>query len=145
MQYAGFWRRFVAMIIDTILSAILAGVACVLIGLIVFAAGRAAGATDERVMGAATIAVMTVGIPFYYLYHAVFESSERGATPGKMALGIAVTDVEGGRIGFGRAFARNVAKWVSCMILMIGFLMAAFTSRKQALHDLMTGCLVVRR
>ena len=145
MQYAGFWRRFVAAIIDAILGSILAGIACVLMALIVFAAGRAAGAPEERVMAATYIAVMTVGIPFYYLYHAVFESSARGATPGKMALGIAVTDTEGGRIGFGRAFARNVAKVASYMILMIGFLMAAFTERKQALHDLMTGCLVVRR
>ena len=62
-----------------------------------------------------------------------------------MAVAITVTDTEGGPIGVGLAFARNFSNFLSGLILYIGFLMAAFTSRKQALHDIMTGCLVVKR
>jgi uncharacterized RDD family membrane protein YckC len=61
-----------------------------------------------------------------------------------MALGIRVTDLDGGRISFGRATGRYFGKILSGLILGIGFLMAAFTERKQALHDLLAGTLVVR-
>jgi uncharacterized RDD family membrane protein YckC len=61
-----------------------------------------------------------------------------------MALGIIVTDLEGRRIGFGRATGRYFAKILSALILGIGFLMVAFTQRKQGLHDMIAGTLVVR-
>ena len=89
--------------------------------------------------------VLFIWLGLWIVYFAAFESSGRQATPGKMALGVVVTDDAGQRIGFGRAAARTAAKYVSAMILWIGFLMAAFTARKQALHDMMTGCLVLRR
>ena len=72
-------------------------------------------------------------------------SSEKQATVGKMVLGMVVTDVNGGRISFGRATGRHFAKWLSALILGIGFLMAAFTERKQALHDMIADTLVVSR
>jgi uncharacterized RDD family membrane protein YckC len=72
------------------------------------------------------------------------ESSAKGGTLGKMAIGIMVTDMTGNRISFGRATGRYFAKILSQMILMIGFLMAGFTQQKQALHDILAGCLVVR-
>lgn len=72
------------------------------------------------------------------------ESSAKQATLGKMALGIVVTDLEGARIGFGRATGRYFAKILSGLILGIGFLMAAFTERKQGLHDIIAGTLVVK-
>lgn len=78
-----------------------------------------------------------------WLYFSVFESSRLQATPGKLALGIRVTDLEGNRIGFGRATGRFFSKIVSGLILDIGYIMAAFTSRKQALHDMMAGTLVI--
>ena len=79
-----------------------------------------------------------------WLYFALMESSARGATLGKMALGLRVTDLNGNRIGFGRATGRYFGKIVSTAIFGIGFIMAAFTQQKQALHDIMAGCLVVR-
>ena len=54
-----------------------------------------------------------------------------------------VTDLGGQPIGFGRASGRYFARILSSLILMIGYLMAAFTARKQSLHDLLSGCLVV--
>jgi uncharacterized RDD family membrane protein YckC len=71
------------------------------------------------------------------------ESSSRQATLGKMALGIVVTDMDGKRISFGRAVGRNLGKIISQIILFIGFLMVAFTQKKQGLHDIIANCLVV--
>jgi uncharacterized RDD family membrane protein YckC len=78
-----------------------------------------------------------------WLYFALMESSAKGATLGKRALGIKVTDMSGNRISFGRATGRYFGKIVSGVILYIGFLMAGFTQQKQALHDIMASCLVV--
>jgi len=73
------------------------------------------------------------------------ESSARQATLGKMAVGIVVTDERGARISFGRATGRFFAKFLSMLILYVGYLMAAFTEKKQGLHDVLAGTLVVRR
>jgi len=80
-----------------------------------------------------------------WLYAALMESSARQATVGKMMIGVVVTDTDGNRLSFGRASARYFAKFVSGITLMIGFIMAAFTKRKQALHDIMAGTLVIRK
>jgi uncharacterized RDD family membrane protein YckC len=80
-----------------------------------------------------------------WLYFAYQESSPAQATIGKRALGIKVTDLEGNRISFGRATGRYFAKYLSAITLFIGFLLAAFTARKQALHDMIAGTLVVNR
>jgi uncharacterized RDD family membrane protein YckC len=77
------------------------------------------------------------------LYFAIMESSSKQATLGKMVLGIVVTDYEGRRISFGRALGRNLAKIISQVILFIGYLMVAFTEKKQGLHDMIASTLVV--
>src|SRR5215469_5227129 len=79
-----------------------------------------------------------------WLYFAVMESSQRGATVGKMVCGLRVVDRQGQRISFGRASGRFFAKFISAAILLIGYLMAAFTERKRALHDIIAGTLVVK-
>ena len=121
--YGGFWKRVAALLIDSVV--------------ISFASG---------VISAATVGVGAVSIfVLPWLYEALMLSSEKQATLGKMALGMAVTDLNGGRLSFGRATGRHFAKWVSALILGIGFLMAAFTERKQGLHDLIAETLVVNR
>jgi uncharacterized RDD family membrane protein YckC len=70
-------------------------------------------------------------------------SSEWQATVGKRAMSIVVTGVDGSRISFARATGRHFAKYISACILGIGFIMAAFTARKQALHDLIAETLVI--
>ena len=79
-----------------------------------------------------------------WLYYALMESSGMQATLGKKALGLIVTDESGQRISFARATGRYFAKIVSALILLIGFIMVAFTERKQGLHDKLAGTLVVR-
>jgi len=131
--YAGFWRRFAALILDSII-----------IYSVFFAASlglRLAGLADPGVM-----LLMNAGfLVLAWLYYALQESSEAQATLGKRALGIKVTDEHGERIGFGRATGRHFAKIISSMTFGVGYLMAAFTQRKQGLHDMIASTLVVQR
>jgi len=86
-----------------------------------------------------------IGLVIGWLYHAILESSPVQASLGKMALGIRVTDMNGDRISFGRATGRHFAKILSGLLLLIGYIMAGFTEKKQALHDIMASCLVVKK
>ena len=79
-----------------------------------------------------------------WIYEASMESSSRQATLGKMALSLSVVDLQGNRISFARASGRHFAKFLSGIILLIGYIMAGFTERKQALHDMIAGTLVRR-
>ncbi len=80
-----------------------------------------------------------------WVFYAGFESSPLRATPGKYFLGMYVTDMEGNRIGFGKASGRHFAKILSGAILCWGYVMAGYTEYRQALHDKMTDCLVWRK
>jgi len=75
----------------------------------------------------------------------MFEASAWQATPGKRVLRLYVADVHGQRVTFARAAARNLAKIISSLTFLVGYLVAGFTERKQALHDILSGCLVLRR
>lgn len=90
-------------------------------------------------LGEAYFIVILVG---YWLYFAAMESSPLEATVGKITLRLRVTDLNGGRISFGRASARHFSKIVSLGTLL-GFLAAIFTKRRQALHDVLAKTVVV--
>jgi uncharacterized RDD family membrane protein YckC len=127
--YAGFWRRVAAYILDgLILSIVLVPLALVF--------------RDPEQQASVS---SPVSIAISWLYFAFMESSERQATVGKMALGIVVTDLDGNKIGFGRATGRFFAKYLSFLILFIGVIMVAFTQKKQGLHDMIASTLVVKR
>lgn len=78
-----------------------------------------------------------------WLYYASFHSSPWQATPGKRAFGIKITDLQGRRIGFGRATGRHLASLLSTLVIFMGYLLAAATPRKQTLHDMLAGTLAV--
>ena len=137
--YAGFWKRFAALILDYFVVVILAMLVGAVVGLLY---GIGSSGSEEKT--AETLGGFA-GIGAWWLYYAFMESSRKQATLGKMALGIKVVDLKGGRISFARATGRHFGKILSWLIMMIGFMMAGFTSRKQALHDMMAGCLVVNR
>lgn len=80
-----------------------------------------------------------------WLYFVLMEISSKKATLGKMALGLEVVDLNYNRISFGKATGRHFGKIISAVILDFGFMMAGFTDRKQGLHDMMSGCLVVKK
>ncbi len=154
VMYAGFWLRFVAYIIDDLILG-LAGFILSLpfIGGIVFSGFRIAEAEDNLesiVPGIAGIfgsifGIILVTFSAGWLYYALMESSKNQGTLGKMALSLKVTDMEGNMISFGRASGRYFGKIISGMIMMIGYILAGLTEKKQALHDIMASCLVVRK
>jgi uncharacterized RDD family membrane protein YckC len=128
VQYGGFWIRFVAALIDGVVLGVISGIVGALLG---------RGAAGQ---GLSSLLGLAVG----WLYEAYLESSERQATLGKMALGLKVTDETGNRISFARATGRHFAKYISAIPLLLGFIWAAFDSRKQGWHDKLAGTLVVR-
>ena len=135
MSYAGFWKRFAAAFIDLLITAVIGGFAVPIVGLLY-------AASIGTVVGA-EFAGLIAGALVKWIYSSSFESSAKQATLGKMALGIRVTDIHGTRIGFGKATLRHFGKLVSFLTLFIGYIMVAFTEKKQGLHDKMAGCLVV--
>lgn len=144
LRYGGFWIRFVAFVIDALVVGI---VVWPISGIIALAIGLAGGAVAMPTLGVHLVRGI-VGLAFSacanWIYEAAMESSSKQATLGKMALGLKVTDLEGRRISFARATGRHFAKILSGMILLIGYIMAGFTQRKQALHDMIAGTLVKR-
>lgn len=142
VAYGGFWVRVVAYLIDGILLNIVFGIIGAILGVSMIPADPTkmesmAGMED---MGRFQLVALVVT----WLYFALMESSPRGATIGKMALGLRVVDEQGNRISFARATGRFFAKFVSTIILMIGYLMVAFTDRKRGLHDMIAGTLVIK-
>ena len=144
VRYGGFWIRFVAVLIDGFIVGI---VVWPISGMMALAIGMAGGAVSMPTIGVHLVRGI-VGLTFSFcanwLYEAGMESSSKQATLGKMALALKVTDLQGRRISFARATGRHFAKIISGMILLIGYIMAGFTERKQALHDMIAGTLVIR-
>jgi uncharacterized RDD family membrane protein YckC len=135
-EYAGFWLRFFAMITDTVVIHIGGAILAAILSPIYLL-------SPENTVGTAVFGVMLLGI-VGFLYYPILESSVWQATLGKRLMGIHVGGLNGKRISFLRAFFRNLAKMVSSFIFGIGYIMAAFTQRKQALHDILADCLVLR-
>jgi uncharacterized RDD family membrane protein YckC len=130
--YAGFWLRFAAYLIDNILVFVVWSVLATAVVLM--------DPGDLR----AFLNIAPVGWALAWAYFALCESSPLRGTVGKHALGLYVGDVHGDPISFGRASARYWLKILSSVILMVGWIMAAFTPRKQALHDVLARTLVLR-
>ena len=154
VEYAGFWVRFLAFLIDSAVMGI--GFVLILIPLIFLTGlggiiGEIHPNEDMNDIGIFMLfgllfLAATVSLLWTWLYHALMESSEWQATVGKRLLGLVVTDMAGQRVSFGRATGRHFAKIVTNMVpAFIGYIMAGFTERKQALHDMLAGCLVLRR
>jgi uncharacterized RDD family membrane protein YckC len=158
-RYAGFWLRFVANLIDGLIIGI---PATVIFGICFMASGGLAllsglkASPDQNVDPATVIARLAPLFAMYaifflvsmilgWLYFAGMESSARQATLGKSAISLRVTDAKGSRMTFGHASGRYFAKIITNLVpLGVGWMLAGFTARKQALHDLIAGTLVYR-
>jgi len=139
--YGGFWIRVVAAIIDGILLQVVVFPVKMIFGTMGLASGMMGVPHFGLGLlgGGITLVLLVCGS---WLYEALMESSSYQATLGKMIFGMKVTDLNGNRISFERATGRHFAKWLSTMILCIGYIMVGFTERKQGLHDLLAGTLV---
>ena len=138
VKYAGFWLRFVAYLIDYILLSIVSWI---------FIIPTLITIENPSSIGFLFWFIFYFALSFIlpWLYFALMEASTKQATLGKMALGIIVTGEAGNRISFARATGRYFAKIISVWILYIGFIMIAFTKKKQGLHDLIATTLVIKK
>jgi uncharacterized RDD family membrane protein YckC len=144
-HYAGFWRRCLALLIDLVIvllgCLVIGFLIAVLLAIALLSTGGSAPGSDLTV----SLVALLILFVLTWLYFAGLESSAWQATVGKRATRLLVTDRMGQRLSFGRATGRFYAKALSVLPLLIGYLVAAFTPRKQALHDLIAGTLVVKR
>jgi uncharacterized RDD family membrane protein YckC len=153
--YAGFWLRFVAYLIDGAIGGVVFGIIALflILGVGGFAIFQNIG--DELSNGdtAALVPIfmaygflIVISLVGGWLYYALMESSAKQGTLGKIAMGLTVTDLNGQRVTFGRATGRFFSKIITGLIpLGIGYIMAGFTEKKQALHDMIASCLVFKR
>jgi len=156
VTYAGFWLRLVAHLIDGFIVGLALLILIVplffLMGGVALLTSFAHGAVERQnpaqVGAILSLVFVLVGVSVLgqWLYFSYLESGEKQGTWGKQMLGLYVTDLAGNRLTFGRASGRFFAKIVSGLIpLGIGYIMAGITERKQALHDMIASCLVLRR
>jgi uncharacterized RDD family membrane protein YckC len=155
-NYAGFWLRFVAYIIDAILIyAVQAIIILPVLGMLgmsfVNNPSSFENMTEAEAMGmfasimAAASATSLVFFILTVLYYSFMESSKYQGTVGKLVFGLKVTDESGAKLDFIKALIRNLCKIVSSLILLIGYIMAGFTAKKQGLHDIIAKTLVLRK
>lgn len=135
VAYGGFWIRLVAYIIDAILISVVLGVVTSIFGVRYM---------DMDDMSQIDPTVNLLSLAVAWLYFALMESSERGATVGKMAMGLRVVTNDGKRLSFMNATGRYFAKILSAIIFCIGYIMIAFTDRKRGLHDMIASTLVIK-
>ncbi|HSZ72372.1 MAG TPA: RDD family protein [Cytophagaceae bacterium] len=130
--YAGFWVRAVAAFIDGLIVSFVQN-------LVTYALYQ-----ESFYSGVMFYNSMSLGFLISLGYHTYFLSSEKQATLGKQAMGIKVVTLKGERLTPINAAGRFFASYLSAIILFIGYLMVAFDSKKQALHDKLVGTYVVR-
>jgi uncharacterized RDD family membrane protein YckC len=135
--YAGFWLRFAAYLIDTVIMLLV----FVPLGAVLAIILAASGNQDIELLVAAPIRVGSILAG--WLYGSLLESSSWQGTIGKRVIGLRVTDLNGNRISFAKATGRHFGKILSSLICLVGFIMAAFTEKRQALHDQLAGTLVL--
>ncbi len=142
VEYAGFWMRFVAVLIDGLITGI-----PMMIYMFVFMGAMFSTFDPEDPesleMGfGGLFYLLAYAIPLIY---SVFFLGKYGATPGKMALGLKVIRANGEKLTYGRAFGRYFANILSGMILYIGYIIVAFDDEKRALHDHICDTRVIKK
>ena len=155
-NYAGFWMRFLALIIDGIIIGVVRWIIILPIlasmGMGMASEIQSLDADDPStalpilgtIMAFAGISAL-ISTVIWIVYYTLMETSKYQGTVGKIALGLIVTDANGNKLDFSKALIRNICKIISSMILCIGYIMAGFTEKKQGLHDLIAGTLVVKK
>lgn len=142
--YAGFWKRYAAYVIDGLIVGVIGAIIGGIVGAVLggmLAAGRAG--TGAAVAVQVVVQLLSLGLGA--AYYAGFHASSAQATPGKQLIGIKVVRGDGEQITLARGIGRYFATILSSLILCIGWIMAGFTERKQALHDMVCDTVVVDR
>ena len=145
MKYAGFWRRFVGWVIDFLIIIILAHWATVLVSSVISTPipdSLTNLVITSEVLGTA-IVIFVIDFIIIALYYCLLEASPLQATIGKYVAGLKITDMNGSRISYGKAFARRVYSLLSIITIFIGYIIAGFTPRKQTIHDMLAKTVVI--
>jgi len=155
--YAGFWLRLLADIIDNIVLGIPYGFLAVMIFASAIPILRDLAAQNPNplliasLLGSRILLFVLLNLLGTWLYWSLLESSSWQATLGKKALGLYVSDLQGSRISFGKASVRffagrgiSLVPSIGALYYLIDCIMAGLTEKKQALHDMIAGCLVQR-
>jgi len=143
-EYAGFWLRVWAGAIDVLLEALAALLVTLIVDLAMKIISPQFGLspiTAHYATGIVFIFVLAIGS---WLYCALAESSSWRATVGKRIIGLQVVTAAGGKLSFGQATVRHFMKFLSLFTATVGFMMAGWTKRRQALHDIPSDCVVIR-
>ena len=148
-EYAGFWLRLAAYLIDQFIVAFVLGI-LVTITMMIMGISAAIfydmdNTANQMIVITMSIVLGLIGFTATWLYYALLESSSHQGTLGKVVLNIKVTDMSSEKITFTRASGRFFGKLISSAIAYVGYLMIGFTEKKQGLHDIMAGCLVLRK
>jgi uncharacterized RDD family membrane protein YckC len=149
-HFGGFWMRFLAVIIDGIIIGVVSAIIRIPLGLAGLGVGLGLGRNPDpnQVLAALPAIMSLIGLSFAIqmalsLAYEVYFLTTKGATPGKMALGLKVTRADGGPISVGLAVGRYFAKILSGLTLWIGFIIAGFDREKRSLHDHICGTRVI--
>ena len=146
--YAGFWKRVAAYMIDALVIGVATQIVQLLVMGLFFGLNASSMSNPETMFSSGSgilfvLALYLVPLALNAAYYAAFHASSKQATLGKMAVGIKVVRTDGTRISLARGVGRFFAAMLSGLTVGIGFLMAAFTERKQGLHDMICDTLVV--
>jgi len=141
VEYAGFWIRFVAKFIDAIIMWVVNNVIA-MVGRILMFSVMTPDDPSQAILITIALSIVQICIGAGYT---IFFLGKFGATPGKMACGLKVIRSDRSSISYGRACGRHFAEWLSSMILMIGYIMAAFDEEKRTLHDRICDTRVVKK
>ncbi len=142
---AGILPRGLALAIDLLLAAALTALIVIPLTWLIEAFHNDLGLPEQRARALAGLLSALVWLLVGWFYEAKGVSGPRWATPGKRLLGLRVASLQGERLNFGQATVRHCTKYLSAFGLMLGFLMAVFDQRRQALHDRVAGTVVLRR
>ncbi len=142
--YAGFWRRFVAYLIDYIVLSVPGYLFGMMVGYNMLSGLLQPRRSIVEIFTAGYFATVLFTLVLNWLYYALQESGPAQATLGKRAMGVRIIGPEGQRISFANATGRYFGKIISGLILLIGFIMAGWDSRKQALHDKMANTFAIK-
>lgn len=140
-KFSGFWLRFLAYMIDYVIIFTMSSILFVIISMPI---------PDDAIGPfyildyALFITKNPLSFFIVWLYNSIMESSKFQGSVGKIITKIKVTDIEYEKIGFWQASGRNFSKFISLLTMGIGFIIAGFSKNKQALHDIMTNCFVIR-
>ena len=148
-EFAGFWLRLAAHIIDHFIVGFVIGAivsfTMLIMGISASIFNDLDNPANQMIFVSFSVMIGISALVITWFYYAMMESSNYQGTVGKLALNIKVTDLNGAKISFTRATGRFFGKFLSSLFMYIGYIMIAFTQKSQGLHDMLADCLVLRK